>query len=404
MDLLDLKSRAIADTTIVRREFHAYSPVVNSLEPNDEIRIAQNFADVFTFPSSSYLHIELMLDDSSDMNDITASNNYPCFLFDEVRLELYGITIAEARSVGLLSTVKLLSTMDASEHLTSESWGWKLDGYKLAKNSNVDICLPLRHLLNIFNDFQKIMVNAKLELILNRSKNDTNGYTIAAAQAAKKIKFKIKKLTWNLEHIYLSDTEKMKVLKSIDRGDFYPIQYRHWDFFSAPMISATTEQSLTLKTTLSLEKPRFVIVFFQIDRKGNAAKDTTKFDNANIRNIRLFLNDQYYPYKAEDYSFAADAKTKTAVLYHNFIEFRKAYAQNPEISHFLTRKSFLDDYPMFVINCEHQNDNIKSSVDVKLEFEASENFAEKTTAYVIIIHEKHFTYNALTNTVNRIIV
>ena len=380
MEILDLNSRAVSDSSIVRREFHCYSPIVNSLEVNDEIRIAQNFADNFTLPSSSYLQMELALDDSSTDDEITMVNNFPSFLFDEIRLELFGITIAEARNVGLLSTVKSLCTLTASENLIGDAFGWKLGGFKWQKGKNLDICVPLRHFLNIFNDFQKIMVNAKLELILNRSKSDTNCYidpykekaaALAGAAASenvanaastaatstvtpRKVKINLKKLTWNIEFIYLNDIEKIKILKSIDRSVFFPIQFRHWEFFSSPLISKTTQQSLTLKTALSLEKPRFVIVFFSHARKDELSKDYTIFDNARIRNVRLFLNDNFYPYNKSDFNFDSDDKKKTALFYHNYIEFRKAHLQNPEITHFLDRQIFVENYLLSILNCEEK--------------------------------------------------
>ena len=330
MDILDVKSQPLMDNSIIKREYHSYTPVTSSFGYNDEIRICQNFQDVFTYPASSYLHIEVALDESTDLETVTLANNFAAYLFEEARCELYGVPICEARNLGFLPSVKNLCSLTLAEHLGGLVFGWSLEGKKLKKGENLDICLPLKYLLNIFAVFQKILINGKLELILNRAKSDDNCYINTVAEdAAKKAKINIKKISWMMELIYLADVEKIRLLKSVERGENFPISYRFWDFYSAPLMSQTMTQSISLKTSTSLEKPRFIIVFFQTDRRDNAKKYNTHNDHVKIRNVRLFLNDQI-PYLNSDYNFDSTASQKNALLFWNYMEFRKAYMENDE--------------------------------------------------------------------------
>ncbi|MGP1958577.1 MAG: hypothetical protein ACTS7E_00835 [Arsenophonus sp. NC-CH8-MAG3] len=64
---------------------------------------------------------------------------------------------------------------------------------------------------------------------------------------------------------------------------------------------------------------------------------------------------------------------------------------------------FITHYPLFVIDCSRQEETFKSAaVDVRLEFESSENFPTITTAYALVIHDPIVQYTPLSNTVHRL--
>lgn len=297
-----------------------------------------------------------------------------------------------------------MCTFNSSQNSSGALFGWSFDGTELKKKNNLDIAYPLKYLLNIFEDHKKIMVNSKLELILNRAKNDLNVYSVTSAEAGKKVSIKLKKLNWNVEHVQLNDIEKIKIFKSIEKGDNYPIIYRHWDIFTNPMISKTMNQSFTIKTTSAIERPRYVIVFFQNDKRESDTKNATHIDHMKIRNIRLYLNDQVWPYMNSDLNFDVAENKRTAILYYNYLNFRENYDQKSALTELMTRDLFIKNYPLYIIDCSHQNENIKTAIDVKIEIESSGNFPEKVNANIIIVSEKRFNYNSLYNTVNRVLM
>ena len=57
---------------------------------------------------------------------------------------------------------------------------------------------------------------------------------------------------------------------------------------------------------------------------------------------------------------------------------------------------------MIVVDCSKQNESIKEGVvDIKLEIELADNAPAETIAYCLIIHDKLFQYNPLSNEINK---
>ena len=52
----------------------------------------------------------------------------------------------------------------------------------------------------------------------------------------------------------------------------------------------------TVRTSNQLEKPRFVILAFQTNRRSVNAANASRFDHCKITNVKLLLNSQCYPY------------------------------------------------------------------------------------------------------------
>ena len=76
MDIINVKSVPFLENSIIKKEYHAYTPYTNSLGFNDEIRISINYLDAFILPATSYLSAELELDENSELDAITLSNNF----------------------------------------------------------------------------------------------------------------------------------------------------------------------------------------------------------------------------------------------------------------------------------------------------------------------------------------
>lgn len=55
--------------------------------------------------------------------------------------------------------------------------GWvhpSIDKLSLIEKKKFNVCIPLTHLMGFAEDFTKIIINSKLELVLLRAKNTTN--------------------------------------------------------------------------------------------------------------------------------------------------------------------------------------------------------------------------------------
>jgi len=66
----------------------------------------------------------------------------------------------------------------------------------------------------------------------------------------------------------------------------------------------------------------------------------------------------------------------------------------------LSRSEFLNYAPLAIINCSKQSELLKTgTVEVRLEFESSENFPAGTTAYCLILHDRIVDFSPLSGIV-----
>ncbi|KAL6257842.1 hypothetical protein P5V15_011437 [Pogonomyrmex californicus] len=159
---------------IVKIETHAYNPIANTtFGYSDEIRIPIQQQDLYTLPYESFLYIEGKLTKNRvvEGSDVMLGNNFVAFLFDEIRYELDGVEIDRNRNVGVTSTLKHYVTTSSDRSVILRNAGWdahtSADGY-------FNFCVPLYALLGFCEDYRRVIINARHELILIRSRNDNN--------------------------------------------------------------------------------------------------------------------------------------------------------------------------------------------------------------------------------------
>lgn len=87
------------------------------------------------------------------------------------------------KNVGITTTIKnLLTSRTADIHWMTNA-GWTFPGYdKKLPKTNFSFCVPLKLLLGFADDYNRILLNVKQELVLLRSATDNNAvYQIPAA-------------------------------------------------------------------------------------------------------------------------------------------------------------------------------------------------------------------------------
>ena len=68
----------------------------------------------------------------------------------------------------------------------------------------------------------------------------------------------------------------------------------------------------------------------------------------------------------------------------------------------LKKLEYINYVPLIVIDCSKQNESLKSApVDVRLEFEARDNFPAETSAYCLILHDRVVQYNPVSGNVTK---
>jgi hypothetical protein len=110
----------------------------------------------------------------------------------------------------------------------------------------------------------------------------------------------------------------------------------------------------------------------------------------NLENVQVLLNGVRYPDMDIDINFD---ENKYATLYDMFDNFKKSYdgfsslIGGTQVSY----AAFKTLFPIFVVDVRRQSEKIKSGViDVQLKFNFRAAVAANTTAYSVIISDRHF--------------
>lgn len=400
--MIKIQTPVTFDESIAHCEIHAHQPyAASTFKNNDEIRIAVQNQDACVLPSKSLLHIYGRLT-KSDGTAVSAGtelvNMAVCHMFGDMRYELNGHEIDQNKNVGITSIMKgYLSFTPGQQHLLGNT-GWLVDNQnKLANAAGYfDVVIPLNFLLGFAEDYNRIIVNAKHELIFTRSNNDLNAIHQTTVEG---IKISLEKIEWLLPYIRLSDSAKIKMLNYIAQDPAVSMSFRSWEMYEYPMLPTTTRHVWVVKTSTQLEKPRHVILGFQTARRNDAKKNASQFDHCMIRDVKLFLNSQCYPYGNLNLDIA---RNQYAILYNMYTNFQISY-YDKESEPLLSKSDFLDRAPLITIDCSKQNESLKSGpVDIRLEFETSVAFPANTSAYCMIIHDRIVEYKPISGTVKKL--
>ncbi|XP_031789139.1 uncharacterized protein LOC116418177 [Nasonia vitripennis] len=273
------------------------------------------------------------------------------------------------------------------------------------EKGNFDVAIPLSMIMGFAEDYKKIIVNMKHELILTRSRSDLNaiiqeGTTTSGVTAYEDCEVKISKIEWLMPYVIASDKQKIQLLNFIGKDNPISMCFRSWEIFEYPLLPSTNKHVWTVKTSNQLEKPRFVILGLQTKRKAVRTANASRFDHCEISNVKLFLNSQYYPYNNMNLDIY---NNQYAILYDMYANFQKSYyGRDPQPM--LTKSMFIENEPLIVIDCSRQNESLKNApVDVRLEFEAKKDFPANTSAYCLILHDRIVQYNPISGDVKKLV-
>ena len=409
-DILETQSGVAFDESVSHYEIHAHQPYTSlNFNNSDEIRISIQHQDLNILPSRSCIHIIGRLTDAKGvaLTRTAFVNNAICHLFEEIRYELNSIEIDKCKNVGLTSLMKGWPSFNPNQKIFLENSGWLFDTQHSITNTEgyFDVFIPLNTILGFAEDYRKIIVNMKHELVLSRSRTDFNA-VIQTGEAGtnntikyEEFKIQLLKIEWLMPYVQLSNQFKIRLLNQIGKNRSIPLSFRSWELYEYPSLPKSTKHVWTVKTSNQMEKPRFVILGFQTNRKNQKEKNASLFDHCNLSDVKLFLNSQYYPYGSLNLDINHN---QFAIIYDMFANFQQSYyGKNPEP--LLTKASFINNLPLIIIDCSKQNDSLKNApVDVRIEFESKAIFPDNTAAYCLILHDRIIEYNAVSGDVKKI--
>lgn len=401
MSILNVLESPVSDNSIESFELHSYKPYVTSFNKNDEIRIPINQQDLYVLPSASTLYLEGKVkiynsDTKASVDTINFVNNPILFLFQEIRYELNGIEIDKIKNAGITTTMKSYLSMTESESKPAKVWGWSLNGTSIQNGGIFSVSIPLDKVLGFAEDYKKIIMNCKHELVLLRSNTNLNALKLGEKEVLEDII--INKIIWRVPHVKVSDRERVGLLKNLERDRAITLAFRNWDLYEYPLLPRTRKHTWSIKTSSQIEKPRYVLIGLQTDRKQNAKNSMSEFDHCNLTDVKVFLNSVYFPYENLNVSFSDQ---KFSLLYEQYCRFQQSY-YGRRAEPLLSLKEFRDLAPLFVIDCCRQQESLKGSVDVRIEIEADQDIPHKTSAYCLILNDCIFEYKPLSSIVRKI--
>ncbi|XP_044757181.1 uncharacterized protein LOC123317795 [Coccinella septempunctata] len=391
------------DESITKVETRTYLPFVKSFGNNDTIEITINRADTWVLMHDAALIIKGKLQKTAGNGTVQLVLNGGAFLFDTISYELHGTEVDSVRDPGLISTIKgyLCYDKDSVRELETASWSYP-DDPKINADGNFVFRIPLRHVLNFFDDY-RLAICGKQTIRLMRSQNDNNAMKITPGPEetvnATKGKFTIDSIELKVKHIYPNDVLKIELLESMKSNRAILFPFRKWEIHELPTLTANSLTEIwNIKTTSIIDYPRFIICCFQTNKKNKSTENSTLFDNLDISNVRLLLNGEFIPQENLRLNFN---KNDYAEAYYNYTEFSTSY-NNLKINPILQYSDFKNRC-LFVIDCSRRSESFKSStVDVKLEIESRVGFPTSTKAYCIIVYDCVMEYLPLTETVRKL--
>ncbi|XP_051162387.1 uncharacterized protein LOC127282257 [Leptopilina boulardi] len=309
-EILSIPASVNFDESIANYEIHSHQPYASSSFNNsDEIRIIVQNQDLSILPSNSVLHIfgRLTNADGTDATqNIHFTNNAIAYLFDEIRYELNGIEIDRCKYVGHTTTMKSLVSLTPPQLNRAENAGVlnvELNTRMALQDGYFDISIPLGMIFGFAEDYKKIVMNAKHELILIRARSDLNSIIQMGEGADEQFKVQINKVEWLVPYVLPSDNNKIKLLKFIEKDPLISMSFRSWEMFEYPLIPSSTRVMWQIKSSTQLEKPRYVIVGFQTGRKDKRKKSASYFDHCDITNMEFIVDVQGFKKPCNDFIF-----------------------------------------------------------------------------------------------------
>ena len=230
-DILNVQSPVEFDESVAHYEAHAHQPYTSSIFNNSD--------KICFLPSRSSLHIHGRFTKADGTVEVNTKlvNNALCHLFEEIRYEINSVEIDKCKNVGLTSLMKGLISFNPTQNLENAGWIDVAETQKIIDNAGYfDLSIPLSMILGFAEDYRKIIVNCKHELVLTRSKNDVNAIMQTEAE---EFKINLIKIEWLMPYVVLSDKHKICLLHYLQKEKSIAVSFRSWELY--PLLPTTSQ-------------------------------------------------------------------------------------------------------------------------------------------------------------------
>src|ERR1044071_8954039 len=434
-NVLDVLEPVSVDNSIESWQYSDYTPQSQSNldRRGSPIEIVINAADTYLNISESYLLFRGQLVKNDNDNpfganaEIALVNNAMMHLFSDIRYSINGKEIERISHPGqATSMLGYLSFPDDYSTGAGLKSCWSKDtannasskefndipntGGAVIKNVNYNqgfaarrgllmssdprgcfsFVIPFNHIFG-FGEYNKVIYNVKHELTLTRMSTDRKAIYRAAGVGDGKIK--LSSITWRVPHLKPERVAVEKMRDAILNKKVIPVAFPARTTESSFVPRARTFQWRT-NVVSGIEKPRWIIVGFQIDRINSQEQNPAVFDHLNLTSAHVMLNSERYPIYDVTCNFP---RNDYSVFYEMFDNFKKEYyGFNALVGRTQVNfPAFKSLFPIIVFDVRRQNEKIKNGIiDMQLHFDFSENVPENTTAYVLVISDRMYRFES----------
>ena len=416
--ILDIQEKFTEAESIKSYEYSAYLPTSGSnLNTPGTITIHIESQDEFYHPRRSFLLVEGELVKANGTrytanSDIALCNNGVMHLFSNVKYEFAGQEIASVNNPGiagvLMGAAKFPFDYSSGAGLmqcwspnTADSQIINTKGYEarkkyiMAKSVPVGTFSFIVELENVFGfveDYNKITYGMRQKFTLVR-KGDNDAILRAANVDAGKVN--LTKVAWMMPRVLPSDNAKAKLYKMIEENVKIDVGFRMRQCNVAGISENVTSFDWRLGVRTAPEKPRHILIALQENKSDNQEKDASIFDNLNVTQMSVVLNDTKYPGRDVIADFAKHQFIEYYRMFSNFSQ--DYYGLDP-----LTSRTFMDPltyktlFPIFYFDVSKQSERFNESiVDVTVRMRFGGNGLPKhVVAHALIISDRRMIFQS----------
>ena len=158
-------------------------------------------------------------------------------------------------------------------------------------------------------------------------------------------------------------------------------------------VPETTSFTWRLSAKTSPEKLRFIIVGFQTAKDGDQTKNSSTFDHVNLKNAYVTQNSDQYP--AVDYNLSFANQTFSRVYGDAALFGVKFFGMDELITQSnITPSDYKTLYPLLTLDVSKQKEKLKSSVDIQIKENFTENVPANKRAFALVISDKMLSFQS----------
>ena len=414
--ILDIQEKFIETDAIKSYEYNEYLPTSGSnLNIPGTITIHIESQDEFYHPRRSYLLVQGDLIKSGGTRyektaHIALSNNGVMHLFSNVKYEIGGQEIESVNNPGVAGVIMGLAKFpfeyslgtgmlqcwspETSESTLMERAFARRREYiigKPEKAGQFSFIIELENVFGFIEDFDKVVYGMRHKLTLVR-KSDTDAIFRDGTVGDGKVRFS--KIAWLMPRVHASDAKKFELYKKIESKMAIDVGFRMRQCNVAEIPKNITSFDWRLGVRSAPEKPRHILIAFQKDRGGDQTKNPSLFDNIDVSQVSVVLNDTKYPARDVTASFS---KHQFAEYYKMFTDFgRDYYGLDPlTVGNWVDIITYKEEYPIFYFDVSKHSERLNQGVvDVMVRMRFEKETPEHVQAYALIISDRRIKFQS----------